>query len=115
MSEGRGGEFSHLHCQAHRRHYRTLPGRIFDPACGSSGMFVQSARFVNEHRENGGNTISIYGQERVSETVRLAKMNLAVHGLGGDIRQGNTYYETCITAPSEAASSISSWPIPPST
>ena len=56
-------------------------------------MFVQSARFVEEHRENGGSAISIYGQERVSETVRLAKMNLAVHGLGGDIRQGNTYYE----------------------
>ncbi len=67
-------------------------GRIFDPACGSGGMFVQSARFVEEHSSNGGE-ISVYGQERISETVRLAKMNLAVHGLGGDIRQGNTYYE----------------------
>jgi type I restriction enzyme M protein len=67
-------------------------GRIFDPACGSGGMFVQSARFVEEHTSNGGE-ISVYGQERISETVRLAKMNLAVHGLGGDIRQGNTYYE----------------------
>jgi type I restriction enzyme M protein len=69
-------------------------GRIFDPACGSSGMFVQSANFVKEHRKNGnGSGLSIYGQERVSETVRLGRMNLAVHGLGGDIRQGNTYYE----------------------
>jgi len=69
-------------------------GRIFDPACGSSGMFVQSANFVKEHRNNGNNNVlSIYGQERVSETVRLGRMNLAVHGLGGDIRQGNTYYE----------------------
>ncbi len=69
-------------------------GRIYDPACGSGGMFVQSARFVEEHRSNGnGNELSIYGQERVSETVRLGKMNLAVHGLSGDIRQGNTYHE----------------------
>lgn len=69
-------------------------GRIYDPACGSSGMFVQSANFVKEHRNNGnGSGLSIYGQERVSETVRLGRMNLAVHGLGGDIRQGNTYYE----------------------
>jgi type I restriction enzyme M protein len=69
-------------------------GRIFDPACGSCGMFVQSAHFVEEHRNKGnGNVLSIYGQERVSETVRLGRMNLAVHGLGGDIRQGNTYYE----------------------
>jgi type I restriction enzyme M protein len=68
-------------------------GRIFDPACGSGGMFVQSARFVEEHRKNPGSELSVYGQEKVSETVRLGKMNLAVHGLGGDIRQGNTYYE----------------------
>ena len=70
----RGGEFyAHLHRQADRGHYRALPGRIFDPACGSGGMFVQSARFVEEHRENGGDAISIYGQERISETVRLAR------------------------------------------
>ena len=68
-------------------------GRIFDPACGSGGMFVQSARFVAEHKRNPSAEISVYGEERVSETVRLCKMNLAVHGLAGDIRQGNTYYE----------------------
>jgi type I restriction enzyme M protein len=68
-------------------------GRILDPACGSGGMFVQSARFVEEHRKSPGSEISVYGQERVAETVRLAKMNLAVHGLSGDIRQANTYYE----------------------
>ena len=73
-------------------------GRIFDPACGSGGMFVQSARFVEEHKKNSGAEISIYGQERVAETVRLAKMNLAVHGLGGDIRQGNTYYDDLHTS-----------------
>jgi len=68
-------------------------GRICDLANGSGGMFVQSARFVESHRLNPSAEISIYGQERVAETVRLCKMNLAVHGLAGDIRQGNTYYE----------------------
>lgn len=72
-------------------------GRIFDPAAGSGGMFVQSARFVAEHRRgaNGGSpgALSIFGQEKVAETVRLCRMNLAVHGLEGDIDQGNSYYE----------------------
>jgi type I restriction enzyme M protein len=68
-------------------------GRIFDPACGSGGMFVQSARFVANHKKNPNSEISVFGEERVAETVRLCKMNLAVHGLSGDIRQGNTYYE----------------------
>jgi type I restriction enzyme M protein len=67
-------------------------GRILDPACGSGGMFVQSAAFVAHHKKNV-NEISIYGQEKVAETIRLCKMNLAVHGLSGDIRQSNTYYE----------------------
>lgn len=68
-------------------------GRIYDPACGSGGMFVQSASFVERHQKNPSDEISIYGQEKVGETVRLCKMNLAVHGLSGDIREGNTYYE----------------------
>jgi type I restriction enzyme M protein len=68
-------------------------GRIFDPACGSGGMFVQSARFVQNHQQNPGTEISIYGQEKTAETVRLCRMNLAVHGLSGDIRQANSYYE----------------------
>jgi type I restriction enzyme M protein len=68
-------------------------GRIFDPACGSGGMFVQSARFVERHRHSPGEELSIYGQEKTGETVRLAKMNLAVHGLSGEIREGNSYYE----------------------
>jgi type I restriction enzyme M protein len=66
-------------------------GRILDPACGSGGMFVQSAAFVDVHRKDTHN-ISIYGQEKTEETIRLCKMNLAVHGLSGDIRQGLTYY-----------------------
>ncbi len=68
-------------------------GRIFDPACGSGGMFVQSARFVQNHQQNPSTEISIYGQEKTAETVRLCRMNLAVHGLSGDVRQANSYYE----------------------
>ena len=68
-------------------------GRILDPACGSGGMFVQSARFVSAHKRNPSAELSIHGQERVDGNVRLARMNLAVHGLEGDIKHGNTYYE----------------------
>ena len=68
-------------------------GRIYDPACGSGGMFVQSARFVENHKKKPAAEISVYGQEKTSETVRLCKMNLAVHGLSGDIREANSYYE----------------------
>lgn len=68
-------------------------GKILDPACGSGGMFVQSARFVAEHKQNPSDEISIFGQERVQATTQLCRMNLAVHGLEGDIRFGNTYYE----------------------
>lgn len=68
-------------------------GRIFDPACGSGGMFVQSADFIKAHKHNPSVEISVYGQERVDETRQLCLMNLAVHALSGDIRQGNSYYE----------------------
>jgi len=74
-------------------------GRIYDPACGSGGMFVQSARFVQEHKKRANEEIAIYGQEKTDETVRLCKMNLAVHGLEGDIRSGNTYYEDIHKSP----------------
>jgi len=67
-------------------------GLVFDPACGSGGMFVQSAAFVARHQGQQSD-ISVYGQERVAETVRLCRMNLAVHGLHGDIRQSNSYYD----------------------
>jgi type I restriction enzyme M protein len=68
-------------------------GRIFDPACGSGGMFVHSAHFVERHRRSPGEELSIYGQEKTGETVRLARMNLAIHGLSGEIREGNSYYD----------------------
>jgi len=68
-------------------------GRIFDPACGSGGMFVQSARFVQNHQRNPTTEVSVYGQEKTNETRRLCRMNLAVHGLSGDVRLGNSYLE----------------------
>jgi type I restriction enzyme M protein len=71
-------------------------GRILDPACGSGGMFVQSARFVMEHRQDPAAELAICGVEKTDETGRLCRMNLAVHGLEGDIRHGgnvNSYYD----------------------
>lgn len=68
-------------------------GRILDPACGSGGMFIQSARFVAEHKKNPAEEISVHGIEKIAQTLKLAKMSLAVHGLSGDIREANTYYE----------------------
>jgi type I restriction enzyme M protein len=68
-------------------------GRIFDPACGSGGMFVQSAGFIAAHEKRPADEMSIYGVEKIQQTLRLAKMNLAVHGLSGDIRETNTYYD----------------------
>jgi type I restriction enzyme M protein len=68
-------------------------GRILDPACGSGGMFVHSADFVRAHKHAPEKELSIFGIEKVAETQRLARMNLAVHGLGGTIREANAYYE----------------------
>ncbi|WP_437778803.1 type I restriction-modification system subunit M [Sorangium sp. So ce1097] len=68
-------------------------GRIYDPCCGSGGMFVQSADFIAEHQRRPSDEMAIYGVEKIEQTLRLAKMNLAVHGLSGDIRMANTYYE----------------------
>ncbi|MCD8563595.1 MAG: type I restriction-modification system subunit M [Candidatus Pacebacteria bacterium] len=68
-------------------------GKVYDPACGSGGMFVQSAEFVKKHKNSTQNIISIYGQEKSEISADLCKMNLAVHGLEGQIKQGNTFYE----------------------
>ena len=71
-------------------------GRILDPACGSGGMFVQSARFVAEHQKNPAAALAICGVEKTDETGRLCRLNLAVHGLEGDIKHGgnvNSYYD----------------------
>ena len=68
-------------------------GTVLDPACGSGGMFVQSARTVEEHGQSPTERLTFRGLEKNATTIRLAKMNLAVHGLEGDIRQAITYYE----------------------
>jgi type I restriction enzyme M protein len=71
-------------------------GRILDPACGSGGMFVQSARFVSEHQKNPAAELAICGVEKTDDTGRLCRLNLAIHGLEGDIRHGgntNSYYD----------------------
>ncbi|MFH2065926.1 MAG: class I SAM-dependent DNA methyltransferase [Pseudomonadota bacterium] len=72
-------------------------GTVFDPACGSGGMFVQSAKFINrrknEMKKNGSADFFVYGQEKTLETVKLAWMNIVLNGLRGDIRQSNTYYD----------------------
>ena len=66
-------------------------GRILDPACGSGGMFVQSADFVQRSSANPDN-ISVYGIEKEGETVKLARMNMFLHGLNNHIVHGNSYY-----------------------
>jgi type I restriction enzyme M protein len=63
-------------------------GRVYDPCCGSGGMFVQSEKFVTEHGGRIGD-IAIYGQESNNVTWRLAKMNLAVRGIDSDIKWNN--------------------------
>jgi type I restriction enzyme M protein len=100
MAEGQGGGEFYTPTSIVRLIVEILEpfkGRVLDPACGSGGMFVQSARFVAEHRKNGNrNELSIHGVEKVDSTGRLCRMNLAVHGLEGDIRHGgeiNSYYD----------------------
>jgi type I restriction enzyme M protein len=68
-------------------------GTVLDPACGSGGMFVQSARVVERRNENPTEKLTFYGLEKNATTIRLAKMNLAVHGLEGNIQRAITYYE----------------------
>lgn len=76
-------------------------GTVYDPACGSGGMFVQSQHFVERRRERMAqlgkkrdqDELYVYGQEKTLDTVKLAKMNLAVNGLRGEVRQTNSYSE----------------------
>ena len=70
-----------------------------DHSCGSGGMFVQSAKFIKAHNADPSRELSIFGQERVEETRHLCMMNLAVHALAGDIRQGNSYYDDLHESP----------------
>ncbi|MCF4099774.1 type I restriction-modification system subunit M [Maritalea mediterranea] len=68
-------------------------GRVYDPACGSGGMFAHSADFVARHQREPNKALSIHGIEKTRETMRLMKMNLAMHGLSGQVREANSYYE----------------------
>ena len=68
-------------------------GKVLDPACGSGGMFVQSAHFIESQKENPSEKVVFYGMEKNPTTIRLAKMNLAVHGLEGNIQKAISYYE----------------------
>ena len=69
-------------------------GKIYDPACGSGGMFVQSVKFVESHNGNR-NDISIYGQENIRTTYKLAKMNLAIRGISADLgeSEADTFFK----------------------
>jgi type I restriction enzyme M protein len=117
MSEGQGGGEFYTPSSIVRLLTEVIEpyhGRILDPACGSGGMFVQSARFVAEHKKNPAADLSIYGVEKTDETGRLCRLNLAVHGLEGDIRHGgnvNSYYDdpfdACGAASTESLPSTS--------
>ena len=99
MSEGQGGGEFYTPSSIVRLLTEVIEpyhGRILDPACGSGGMFVSSARFVSEHKKNPAAELSIHGVEKTDETGRLCRLNLAVHGLEGEISHGgniNSYYD----------------------
>jgi len=99
MSEGQGGGEFYTPASIVKLLAQVIEpyhGRILDPACGSGGMFVQSARFVAEHNKNPTAELAICGVEKVDETGRLCRLNLAVHGLEGVIHHGgnvNSYYD----------------------
>ncbi|WP_294265249.1 N-6 DNA methylase [Propionivibrio sp.] len=68
-------------------------GVVLDLACGSAGMFVQTSHFIEHEGLDTLQRVTFYGQEKTATTIRLAKMNLAVHGLEGDIREANSFYD----------------------
>jgi len=101
-AEGKkGGEFYTPRCVVKLLVEMLEPyrGRVYDPCCGSSGMFVQSVEFIRAHSSGNGNggkakaDISIYGQESNYTTWRLAKMNLAIRGIEGQIAHGDTFHD----------------------
>ena len=100
----RGGEFYTARCVVKLLVEMLEPyeGRVYDPCCGSAGMFVQSVAFIDAHATGNGNGrkrssaasagVSIYGQESNHTTWRLAKMNLAIRGIDGQIAEGDTFH-----------------------
>jgi type I restriction enzyme M protein len=96
MAEGRlGGEFFTPYSIVRLivEVIQPFHGKCYDPAVGSAGMFVQCAKFVERHDRSATDDLTVFGQEQKEGTVPLAKMNLALHGLSGDIRVANSYYE----------------------
>ena len=100
-AEGKnGGEFYTPRCVVKLLVEMLEPyqGRVYDPCCGSSGMFVQSAEFIRAHASGNGNggkadgDLSVYGQESNHTTWRLSKMNLAIRGIDGQIEHGDTFH-----------------------
>ena len=99
----RGGEFYTPRCIVRLLVEMIEPfqGRVYDPCCGSSGMFVQSIEFIRAHQkpngagQAGAADISIYGQESNHTTWKLAKMNLAIRGIAGQIAHGDTFHKNC--------------------
>ena len=98
----RGGEFYTSRCVVKLLVEMLEPyeGRVYDPCCGSSGMFVQSMAFIDAHATGNGRGsrsarrgVSIYGQESNHTTWRLAKMNLAIRGIDGQIAEGDTFHD----------------------
>ena len=100
-AEGKkGGEFYTPQCVVKLLVEMLEPyrGRVYDPCCGSAGMFVQSISFIQAHASGNGNggdiqaDLSIYGQESNHTTWRLAKMNLAIRGIEGQIQYGDSFH-----------------------
>lgn len=104
LAEGQGGGVFYTPTSVVRLMVEVIEpykGTVFDPACGSAGMFVQSQQFIEDHNEelellgekHDENKLFVYGQEKTLDTVKLAKMNIAVNGLRGEIQQANSYKE----------------------
>lgn len=86
-------------------------GRVYDPACGSGGMFVQAAKFIEAHRGSGHKAdLSVYGQELNERTWRLGKMNLAIHGIDGNLAPAGATPSPTTNTPTSRPTS--SWPTP---
>ena len=104
LAEGQGGGVFYTPTSVVRLMVEVIEpykGTVYDPACGSAGMFVQSQQFIEDHNEelellgekHDENKLFVYGQEKTLDTVKLAKMNIAVNGLRGEIQQANSYKE----------------------
>lgn len=94
----KGGEFFTPACVVKTlvEFLKPYNGRVYDPACGSGGMFIQSAKFIKDHAGNIDN-ISVYGQDSNPTTWKMAQMNLAIHGIEPDLGQYNadTFFNDC--------------------